>query len=236
MWPAAPGPITTWPTGEHFDARLDAVLFEPAGRATVRVIGESEFQGLLELIGGERTADGVRDSDHVAMLLPEPDNPDDAEAMRVVIVPRPSGSAWGKVGYLSPDDAAAFRPVVDRVASLGKVTCCRASLEADAAGPIGIMLALASPPLLMLELDDDYGTDPRWPTSEILGADRPYSRHDCPYCGVALDPLPSARARCPSCRAVIYVRPAPDGIRYLLREADLEAHEARWGEHSEPQE
>lgn len=64
-------------------------------------------------------------------------------------------------------------------------------------------------------------------------ADRPYDRTDCPSCGAPLDPLPKAKKRCPSCGEAIYVRSGPDGIRHLLREADLAALEAQWADHYE---
>ena len=55
-----------------------------------------------------------------------------------------------------------------------------------------------------------------------------YDRTNCPYCGVAFDPLPRAKKRCPSCGEMVWVRAGPDGRRYILREVDLAAHEARW--------
>lgn len=57
---------------------------------------------------------------------------------------------------------------------------------------------------------------------------RPYANTACPYCSVELDPLPKAKKWCPGCGQPIYVRGAPDGLTYLLRDADLAAHEARW--------
>jgi hypothetical protein len=62
-----------------------------------------------------------------------------------------------------------------------------------------------------------------------------YDRHDCPYCATSLDPLPKAKKRCPACGQPIYVRSAPDGVRHLLREADLAAHEERWEAYREMQ-
>ena len=55
-----------------------------------------------------------------------------------------------------------------------------------------------------------------------------YDRTDCPHCGALFDPLPRAKKRCPSCGQQVWVRSCPDGRRYILREADLAAHEDRW--------
>ena len=61
--------------------------------------------------------------------------------------------------------------------------------------------------------------------------DPPYDRTDCPYCGAVQDPLPKAKRKCPSCGQPVYVRTGPDGQRHLLREADLDAHQATWDAH-----
>jgi rubrerythrin len=55
-----------------------------------------------------------------------------------------------------------------------------------------------------------------------------YDRTNCPHCGAQFDPMPRAKKRCPSCRQQVWVRSGPDGRRYILRGADLAAHEARW--------
>jgi hypothetical protein len=227
-WPP-PGPITTWP-GDQFSSTFDACLFEPAGRATVEVSGESHYQGTLERIAGGRTIDGARNRDHLAIFLPEPWSPYDPNAVRVYV-----GPPWGKVGYLSREDAVRYRPVIDRLASLGKVTACRASLKGGwdrgrgDSGSFGVTLHLNTAPNLLLELDADYGPDPRWP-SPVAAPDggRPYNRRDCPYCRVILDPLPVKKKKCPGCAQPIYVQSGPDDVRYLLREADLASFEAAW--------
>ena len=66
--------------------------------------------------------------------------------------------------------------------------------------------------------------------------DREYANRTCPYCDAGLDPLPRAKKRCPSCRESIYVRSGPDGLTYLLQEADLPTLQAAWGEYHEQQE
>lgn len=64
-------------------------------------------------------------------------------------------------------------------------------------------------------------------------ADRTYANTDCPYCSAALDPLPRAKKRCPTCGEPVYVRAGPDGLTYLLRDADRPVLDAAWDEHHE---
>ena len=162
QWPP-PGPITTWPVGESFNAKLAAVVFQPKDKATVEVSGDSRYQDILESIAGGRTTNGARNPDQVATLLPEPSSAPGPDAVRVVIVPTRSGQPWGKVGYLSQEDAARYRPVIDRVASMGKVTACHVSLAGgwdrgpEDRGDIGVRLHLDAPANLMLELDKKLG-------------------------------------------------------------------------------
>lgn len=66
-------------------------------------------------------------------------------------------------------------------------------------------------------------------------ADEPqtYATSVCPYCSVALAPLPKAKERCPACGLPIHVRSGPDGYTYLLQERDLPVLEQAWAEHEE---
>jgi len=49
----------------------------------------------------------------------------------------------------------------------------------------------------------------------------------CPTCGSGLARRPKTKTKCPHCGASIYVRGIPEGGRYLVKEADLPALEAR---------
>jgi hypothetical protein len=157
QWPP-PGPITSWP-GDVFKGNMDAHLFEPPQDAWIDVAGVDAFQETLEFVGGGRTGEGMRDLEHLAILLPEPTNPDDPAAIRVVILPSSKRRNAGKVGYLSPVDAAGYRPVIDRLAALGKVTVCHAVLqgggesEAGDLEPIGVRLRLGTPEACHAELE-----------------------------------------------------------------------------------
>ncbi|HZQ63610.1 MAG TPA: HIRAN domain-containing protein [Gaiellaceae bacterium] len=86
---------------------FDATIF--GGRETLEVVGESNYQeALWQIVGGFRR-DPVRHPCR-AVLLPEPENPHDANAIRVIV----DGQL---VGYLSREDAAAYLPGLHRLAA-----------------------------------------------------------------------------------------------------------------------
>ena len=97
-------------------------------------------------------ADGENERDHQAVLLPEPDNKYDPNAVRVVVLPE------GVIGYLKRADAVAYRPAIDRLAANGMLTACRASLSGgwDRSGDrgfIGVRLHMAKPKALLAEME-----------------------------------------------------------------------------------
>jgi len=79
---------------------IEASLY--TGDETLEVVGESNYQEALWKIVGARRGDRVR-YDVAAVLLPEPDNRFDTNAIKVLI----DGNL---VGYLSRQDAVAYRP------------------------------------------------------------------------------------------------------------------------------
>lgn len=84
------------------------------------VVGESHYRGAIERVTGGARRDGVKVVTWAA-LLPEPDNPHDGNAVAVHI----DGL---KVGHLPRNEAAAFKPVLDRLAASGRVGYCRADV------------------------------------------------------------------------------------------------------------
>ena len=72
------------------------------GSHDLEVVGESQYQDALWRVAGGRTAERVR-VEVQAVLLAEPDNPYDPNAITVLI-------DGAKVGYLCRDDAQAYRP------------------------------------------------------------------------------------------------------------------------------
>lgn len=148
-------PITQWPaSGEPLrDLELDAVVVESPGDGTfVEVVGESYCQSVLEQASGGRSHDGpVKPDDHVAILIPEPTNRADKNAVRVFL-------REGRAGYLSRDDAVRYRPVIDALALRGQVLGCWAQItggwdrgDGDT-GSFGLRLFLGSPESVMTQI------------------------------------------------------------------------------------
>jgi hypothetical protein len=80
------------------------------GQDTLEVVGESHYQGDLWRLAGGSSVDRVRFA-VAAVLLPEPENPYDANAVKILIDGR-------LVGYLSRDDAAVYLPGLRRLMAL----------------------------------------------------------------------------------------------------------------------
>ncbi len=146
-WPPL-GPIIYWPSAVPFH-ELDGYLFPPVEAKLMDVVGESHYQDSLELIGGGKTIDGVATPEQMAILLPEPSNTYDPNAVRVILGTQSKGMS-GLCGYLSRDEAVTYRPIIDRVASAGLVTACRATLTGGwdrgrgDVGSIGVVLHLGT--------------------------------------------------------------------------------------------
>ena len=128
-WPSSE-PITRWP-GDEWDLNNEA-LYVISGplRARLDVVGESRHQDALERIAGGRTRYGLRDPDgrHVALLIPTDEGEGSPATVRVYIAPSGPAHRPRIVGTLSANDAATYRPVIDQLATYGRVTACRASL------------------------------------------------------------------------------------------------------------
>jgi len=107
----------------------------------VQVVGESYCRDALERITGSRTPEGCNLTE-VATLVAEPTNPYDANAIAVYI-------RGLKVGYLSREDAVAFKPVVDGLLRGRKVGTCPAAIRdgwyrsESGCGDFGVTLQLA---------------------------------------------------------------------------------------------
>jgi hypothetical protein len=81
---------------------MQVQLYE--GREDLEVVGEASYQdNLWRIVGGRRSPDDRVREDVYAVLVAEPDNPFDANAVAVWI-------QGLKVGYLSRDDAQGYRP------------------------------------------------------------------------------------------------------------------------------
>ena len=86
---------------------VTATLIKPdRSNASLEVVGEGSYQERLERAAGGRGPDGPLRREHVAMLMAEPANRYDENAIAVHL------PEIGVVGYLSRLDGIAFGPVV----------------------------------------------------------------------------------------------------------------------------
>lgn len=123
------------------DLPAEAVqLYAGPGR---EVVGESHYRAAIEQATGGPRREGVKVVTWAA-LIPETDNPYDAGAVAIHLDGR-------KVGHLRKAEAAAFRPVLERVAAVGRVAYCRADVyggwnrSRSDTGDYGITLYVAGP-------------------------------------------------------------------------------------------
>ena len=114
--PAESGPAT-W-------LQLPAINIGPQ----VDVVGVQYYQEALEAVAAGRNAFGTRTRVLTVALVREPDNPYDANAVRVE-------AAEATVGHLSRDDAPRFHAITDRLASAGSLATCRAACSSRQAWP-----------------------------------------------------------------------------------------------------
>ena len=113
----------------------------------VRVVGVSHYQQALLAVVGEAGEDRVRHA-ATATLEPEPGNPHDANAIKVLVEGR-------HVGYLSRDDAVRYGPAVRLLREHDLVLACDAVVGGR--GPdattdnLGVFLELPRAPEALLE-------------------------------------------------------------------------------------
>ena len=101
--------LRTRPADPTRDGEITAQLYD--GHETLEVVGESFHQDALWKIVGGRRAEPIRFDTH-AVLVPEPDNPYDHNAVQVWIGGSP-------VGHLSRSDAMAYLPGLQLLMSTG---------------------------------------------------------------------------------------------------------------------
>ena len=107
------------------------------------IVGESNYQAALRTLDAGRRARGEQVT-FIAELVLEPNNPYDANAVKVV--------ADGKhLGYLPKDDAAQYQAALRAIGGTGKRACCHAKLIGGTAGKpsLGVMIDLRLPQELL---------------------------------------------------------------------------------------
>jgi len=112
------------------------------GRRLVNVAGESHYQEALSGLTGADGAEPVR-REFEAVLEPEPDNAHDPNAVRVLI-------SDNHVGYLPRAEAAAYGPMLARLAERGRLGACEAMVSGRGGSErgtpnIGVFLRLPEP-------------------------------------------------------------------------------------------
>lgn len=112
-----------------------------AGNRLVNVAGESHYQEALRTLTGNDGSEPVR-REFQALLAAEPENPYDPNAVKVLIADR-------HVGYLPRAEAAAYGPMLERLARRGRRGACEALVSgrggASGAANIGVFLRLPEP-------------------------------------------------------------------------------------------
>ena len=136
----------------------------------VDVVGESYYQEALTALcrGQERSGDVQMDR---AVLIPEPDNPHDRNAVRVSVSGR-------TVGYLGREDARRYQPPLLDLHGAGFLGWCPAAIIGAADAWYGVFLRLAEPEtmwpanspgrLTVLEADRSVAVTKRRPHHDVL--------------------------------------------------------------------
>jgi HIRAN domain len=122
---------------------------ELCGDGYCAVVGESFYQEALRATSRLCTTGADGRSTFTAVLVAEPDNPYDANAIAVY-------SPAGKVGHLSRDDAFLYQEVITEVARRGyQGGACNAHLTGGQPDRpfFGVVLQLADPDECLDELD-----------------------------------------------------------------------------------
>src|SRR5262245_21115375 len=106
-----PAPRAVEPPHEHSLPALDIGW----GACNFNIVGESHYQGRLRNID-------MSGRSFTAVLMPEPTNAFDPQAIRVV------AEGADTIGYLSREDAVHYAPVFELLARHNRVGTCRAQL------------------------------------------------------------------------------------------------------------
>lgn len=131
-------------TSEAPASSVSATLLDDGPLIELDVMGESNYQDALWRVLGKRYDGTQHRLETVAVLVPEKDNPYDADAVYVSV-------RGAKVGYLSRDNAAKFRPGLLRLMDEhGAAIAVRATIvggrdhEDGRPGMLGVWVALNS--------------------------------------------------------------------------------------------
>lgn len=170
------------------DDQVDAWLLNPKRPdALLNVVGEHAYQDALAIVSGGKTPDGPRIRDHVAALVPEPENRYDRNAIRVQI-------DRNRIGYLSREDAVAYGPVLAWALSNRHYVAANAAITGgwdrgrDDTGYFGVVLRMGTPAETLAELFLDQDPMPlpaghQWTGQVVVFT----GQSSCALGGVVLD-------------------------------------------------
>src|SRR5262245_6205798 len=152
-------------------------VIELCGDGYCSVVGESHYQDALRATSEtcERGSSGRRT--FTAVLVAEPRNPYDANAIAVF-------SPQGKLGYLSRDDAIEYQQVIEEVGRRGyNGGACEAYLTGGEPGKpsFGVVLRLADPFECLAELRDEEDADDEGEEEDRTGHGFVRGRHYTDY-------------------------------------------------------
>lgn len=112
-----------------------------AGR--VDVVGESNYQEAISaVVGGREVYADDPTSMCTTVLIPEPNNPHDGNAVRVAVNGR-------TVGYLARENAAKYQPLLLKMQEDGNLGWCPARIAGGGDRYYGVFLRLAEPESLV---------------------------------------------------------------------------------------
>lgn len=125
-------------------ARLPTTQRIPLGRGDgfkFNIVGESQHQAALRALDVDDKLSMEDPVQFTALIVPEPENPYDAGAIRVCI------DGGGPVGYFPRDEAQRYAGVASALAEMGVVGVCVGRLTGgwDEETSIGVKLSLAEP-------------------------------------------------------------------------------------------
>lgn len=141
---AAPWATVATHQGEHEIRALD--LSDPSGDCDFHIVGESNYQPELRKVArSSRT--------FLAVVMPEPTNPRDPNAIRVC------AEGGRTIGYLDRDYAIQYQEAFALLAKHGYVGACRAKLIGGTAGKksFGVMLNIKDPQTILVDIRDTLG-------------------------------------------------------------------------------
>lgn len=134
---------------------MSVVVFDGQRRdAVLPIVGESYRQDALERYVRTRNEQGVTHGNLTAVLVPEPSNAHDRNAIKVLLADAHANAAH--VGYLSREDAKLYAPIIRHLSP--RVIQARARLiggwddPVRGRGSIGVLLNLGTPSELIGEL------------------------------------------------------------------------------------